>query len=277
MIDKTTLEALSQGPAIDAAMRAAETAMPVVDGILPLPDNFHAHDMEKLLQLRRRARGSMTTSAIEHFAAYVSRHAEAGASVFVDPDKMAARAVLNLGTPAAPGHADNTATFEPKSTASYRAMLAVASGAGKSQQVLAEFLEDWAPYVACFHGEAAMETKHAIAAVRKVTIESLSRSESTQEQLSATRSAFDQVKATSGDGVLPTRIEFVCEPYVGMSQRTFAMRLAILTGGKAPELTLRVIKAEEHAEAMATELVEKVSDAIGESVPVLIGVYSAKA
>ena len=82
-----------------------------------------------------------------------------------------------------------TATLaQPKATAAYRALLTVADGHGKAQQVIAEFLEDWATHLACFHGDTAMEHKHAVAAVRRVTIESLSRTESTQEQLSASRS-----------------------------------------------------------------------------------------
>lgn len=277
MIDKDTLQAMSQGPAIDAADRAATGALPKTAGVLALPDNFQTHDLEKLLPLRRRARGAMATSVIENFAGYVTAHAEPGASIFVDPDKMAATAVLNLGTPAAPGHADNTAAFSPKATAAYKALYAVANGQAKSQQAIAEFLEDWAEFVTCFHADMPMEHKYAVAAVRKVTIESLSKIESTEEQLSASRSAFDQVKATSGAGVLPTRFEFRCEPYVGIAERTFGMRLAILTEGKSPQITLRIIKAEEHAEKMAEELVSKVAAAIGGAAPVMIGSYSAKA
>lgn len=272
MIDKDTLEAMSQGPAIDAAARA----LPNTAGVLALPNNFQTHDLEKFLPLRRRARGAMATSVIEHFAQYVGAHAEAGASIFVDPDKMTATAVLNLGTPTEPGHADNTATFSPKATAAYKALCAVAFGQAKTQQAIAEFLEDWAEFVKCFHADAEMEHKYAVAAVRKVTIESLSRIESTEEQLSASRSAFDQVKATSGTGVLPTRFEFACVPYVGIAERTFGMRLAILTDGKAPTITLRIIKAEEHAEKMAEELVGKVAAAIANQAAVLIGSYSAK-
>ena len=276
-LDKDTIAALSQGPAIDAAERATHGALPQVHGLLALPDNFKTHDLESLLPLRRRARGAMATSVIEHFAGYVTAHAEAGASIFVDPDKMTATAALNLGTPVEPGHADNTATFSPKATAAYRALLAAATGQAKTQQAIAEFLEDWAEFVECFHADMPMEHKYAVAAVRKVTIESLSKIEATEEQLSASRSAFDQVKATSGAGVLPTRFEFTCEPYVGIAARTFGMRLAILTDGKTPTITLRIIKAEEHAEKMAQELVDKVAKAIGSAAPVLIGSYSAKA
>lgn len=275
MIDKDTLEALSQGPAITAAATALNAKL-YGEGVVALPDNFNVHDLEMHLTHRRRLRGSMATSVIAHFAAYVGVHAEVGATVFVDPDRMNATAVLNLGAPGEPGHADNTATFSPKATAAYRALVGIANGQAKRQSDIAEFLEDWRENVRCQHGEQPMEFAAAVAAIRKVTIESLSKRENTAEQLSESRSAFDQVRAVSGDGVLPTRIVFSCAPYVGFEQRTFEARLAIITGEKAPSITLRIVKAEEHAEKMAEELAAKVTEAIGDA-PVLIGSYSVKA
>jgi uncharacterized protein YfdQ (DUF2303 family) len=275
-LDKDTLAALSQGPAIEAAERAAHGALPKVQGLLALPNNFQTHNLENLLPLRRRARGAMTTSVIEHFAQYVGQHAEAGASVFVDPDKMTATAVLNLGTPDEPGHADNTATFAPKATAAYKALAAIIEG-NKTQQQVAEFLEDWAPLLKATRDDVEMELKHAIAAVRTITIEALRKTESTEEQLSASRSALDSVKAEGRNGnPLPTRFEFRCAPYVGIGERTFAMRLVIHIGEKAPTIGLRIVKAAEHAEEMAKELVAKVTAAIGDKAPVLIGSYSTK-
>lgn len=275
-LDIDAIAALSQGPAIEAADRATAGAMPGTAGLVALPNNFQTHDLERLLPLRRRARGTMTTSVVEHFKAYVEAHAEAGASVFVDPDQMTACAVLNLGTPGAPGHADNTAKFAPKATAAYKALGTISNGVGNGQQRIAEFLEDWAPMLACFRDGTPMETKHAIAAFRSITIEALRKTQSTEEQFSASRSALDQVRAHAGDNPLPTRIDFMCEPFVGLSMRTFSMRVAIHLGDKAPTISLRIIKYEEHIEEMAKELVGKVAAAMGDKAPVLIGSYSAK-
>lgn len=282
MFTTETLQHMGQGEAIRNASSALITAAEGTDGMLALPNNFQVHDLERTLQTRRRARGTMTTSNVRDFASYVHARALAGAAVFVDPQKMQATAVLNMGTKDAPGHADDIAIYAPRPTAAYLTLQAIANGAGKTQRDVAEFLEDWGPsFVAAFHGDTEMPHGQAVAAIRRVTIESLSKAESTAEQLSASRSAFDQVKAVSGEGKLPSMFDFSCQPYVGFKERTFTLRLAVLTSGKDPALTLRIVKAEEHAEHMANDLAADVAAEILQmpvlQVPVLVGGYVARA
>lgn len=277
MIDKATLEALSQGPAIDAADRATHGSLPDVRGVLALPDNFKTHDLEKLLPQRRRVRGVMKSTVLAHFAAYVSDHAEAGATVFVDPnpDSMRAVAVLNLGGPASPGHADNTAVYCPEATACYQAMCDKLRG-NLGQQALAEWLEDWSEFVQCRNGDEVIETKRAVAAVRKVTIESLSRIESTQQKLSASRSAFEQVQAASGGQPLPSEVWVQCRPTDELQPRLFVLRVSVLTSDKAPQFVLRLARREWHRQEIATELAAVVREKV-DGAPVYVGVYNAGA
>lgn len=282
MFDKSAIDALalSQAQAIQAADTAAAAAMKS-DGVVALPRDWLVHDIESWLPNRRRARGAMSTRLIDDFAKYVDLHAEDGASVFVNPERMTALAVLNLGTPEKPGHADSTATFAPQKTAAYTALVGAENRSGIvagqcNQQRLAEFLEDWTDVVACWNSAGDIATKHAIAAVRKVTIEAISRSENTQEQLSASRSAFEAVKASSGDAPLPTFIAFDCKPYVGLEPRRFVMRVTVHTDGKAPTFSLRIVTLETHEEQMANELATLVRDHVTE-VPVFIGTYANKA
>lgn len=277
MIDKDAIDALSRAQAIQAANSAVLLAMnnPAAGGMLALPNDWTTHDFEKLLDCRRRARGQMSTRVLQDFASYVSAHREDGASVFVDPKAMKAFAVLNLGTPAKPGHADNLAIYEPQRTAAFASLLQLVQQP-RSQTVLAEWLEDWGDFVSCRNGETVIATKHAIAAVRKVTIESVSRTESTQEQLSASRSAFDAVKAASGDQPLPSHITFGCMPHEGLQLRGFVVRVSIHTDGKAPTFGLRIAKFEEHEEQMAEELAQRVRQAV-DAAPVFIGAYAPKA
>ena len=71
-----------------------------------------------------------------------------------------------------------------------------ASGSQRRQTDVAEYLEDWAPLIRS-ENEAGEDiaVKHAAAAVRKITIEGTRRQESSEQQLSAARSTFEQVKA----------------------------------------------------------------------------------
>lgn len=282
MLTKEAIQELAQAEAISAAHVSVSKAVQIGDGLTALPDNFKIHDLEPKLATRRRARGKMVTSSVPAFAEYVNTHAEAGASIFVAQDAMTAVAVLNLGTPDAPGHADNTAVLAPKQTAAYTAMLKIATGAPLPQTTIAEFIEDWADRAECLTGESdndeprpKMAARHAAAAVRRVTIEAMQKLEATEGQLQASRSALESVKATSGDKPLPSFIEFTCEPYHGLKERTFTLRLGVQTGGQKPALVLRIAAKEKHDEEMADELATLVRQAFDAgTVPCLVGTYS---
>lgn len=276
MLDASAIQELSQAEAISAAQAAVEGALKE-RGTVALPNDFVVHDLEKSLPLRRRARGVMTTSGLDAFAAYVEKHKLDGAAVFVDQDAMTATAVLNLGTSEEPGHADDLAKMAPKRTAAFSALLAHANGLPLTQTKAAEFLEDWPGYFLFFKGVDPVTPPHAIAAVRKLTIESMRKLDASEQQLSASRSTFESVSATSADP-LPTTIYFDCEPYHGLKSRQFVLRLGILTGSKDPAVVLRIVNKEQHDEDMAAELSELVTDALVKSeLPVLIGKYQPTA
>lgn len=278
MIDKEAIAALQQGEAISSAVVAVGSAIGQEPrGVLALPSEYAVHDLERMLPLRRRARGSMTTSAVEDFAAYVLQHKHAGAAVFVDQGRMSALAVLNLGTATAPGHADNTATLQAQASAAYTALRAVANGAAQKQQTVAEFLEDWPGVVKCYHEGTEISPPKAIAAVRTLTLESMRKLEASEGQLSASRSTFESVKASSGPDPLPTHVYFSCAPYLGLAERTFVLRVGVRADEKAPGITLRVVNAEQHAEDMAAELANLVRGALGAVLPVLVGAYRVAA
>lgn len=269
MFDKEAILQLTKAESIKAA-EIAVTGQ--VESLVALPEDFNLHDLEPYLALRRRARGVMTTSALKDFAAYAQDHAEDGASVFVDAGEMSAIAVLNLGTPDEPGHADNRAKLQAQQTAAYRALLNHAHGRALTQTVAAEFLEDWPDLIECFNDQGPIKLPKAIGALRKLTIEAMRKLESSEQSLSASKSAFESVQATSADPI-PTTIYFKCVPYKGLAERLFVLRLGIGTGGDKPSIVLRIVKAELHAEEMANELADLVRDSLNGTMPVLLGGY----
>lgn len=278
MFDKEAIEALQYGGGIHEASNAVRAAF-AESKLVGLPNHFTLHDLEKFLPNRRRARGTMKTQVIADFAQYVADHGQPGASVFVNVQDMEAVGVLNLGTPEMPGHSDDKAIYKANQTAAYKAMLSVASGVPVSQARAAEFLEDWVLHLNCTHDGEIIATPKAIAAVREITIEGLRKQGSAEGQLSASRTTFEEIKA-SGKEQIPTLIEFWCEPYVGLSRRTFQIRLGIQTGGDKPNLVLRVIKQEEHQEQMGSELAGLIDAAVSartSTVPVILGSYAAGA
>jgi len=219
----------------------------------------------------------MTTAYAAPFAQYATAYADRGAAVFVDAEHMAATAVLDLGTKETPGHTDHRAKLQPSKTAAYTALLNV-NGRPQTQQQLAEFLEDWgvAAGVKYFNADGEITAGKALAAVRRITVESLLKVDSEEQQLSANRTAFESVKASSHEPI-PTTLYYTCKPYADLQPRTFVLRLSILTGDKAPKLVLRIQNLETHTEEMGNELATLVQDAIGGAMPVLLGAYGKAA
>ena len=272
MFDKEAIQALQESQSIQAALKAVQEA----EHLVALPSDFKLHDIEHLHDSRRRARGAFSTRFVVPFAAYTTQHMEAGATVFVDPESLTATAVLNLGKPDHPGHADNLAELQLKRTAAYAALCTIVQ-APRSQIEMAEFLEDW-QFVQCFNDEAEVKRPKAIAAIRKITIDSSRKQETSEQQLGATRSAFESVQASSFEP-LPTVLHFKCKPYADLAERLFVLRLSVLTSEAKPKIVLRVQSLETHAEEMAIELADLVSAAFTDPVvmPVLVGKYRKQA
>ena len=273
MFTKESIEAIAQATAISEAHAAMTNALNA-EGTVALPENFKVHDLEKQLPYRRHMRGTMSTDNVGAFANYTKTHAAPGASVFISREAMAATAVLNMGNVHEPGHCDNLAKLKLTARAEYLALRLVIDQAHK-QQTIAEFLEDWQDMIQCYADSQPITNAKAVAAVRNITIEAARKVESEEQQLSATRSSLESVTASSKH-TLPTHIYFECSPYAELPARTFVLRLGIQTGDKDPRIVLRIIKQEEHQQAMSEEFADIVNTALeGSDINVLIGTYNA--
>jgi len=95
---------------------------------------------------------------------------------------------------------------------------------------------------------------------------------------------LDAVEAFANSEQITAPKAIRCVPYAGLAERNFVLRLAIHTGDKAPQLSLRIVNEELHAEQMAQELCQLLRTTLelpayaGEiPLPVLIGSYAAAA
>lgn len=275
MIDKETIEALSQANAITSAN--ADLAQAAYNrGVVALPENFGLVDVEKYMKQPLYFRGTMSTSSLRDFARYVGvNHQPSTTMVFIDPSNMLAKAVMDMGTSDKPGHGAHRAVFKSERTAEFSRMIQVVNNP-PSQRDLAEWLEDYSEFVDDITSVdgLSMSTPAAVAAIRSVTIDIINSADNTEGQLSAERSEFESVAARSKRGMLPAIITMRVKPYVDLAYRTFAMRLTISAGERGPRIGLKLIRYETHVQEMGEELChivdEKVtSEAAG--VKVLIG------
>lgn len=249
---------LGQAQAIQQAGQSVSASLSGL-GALALPGSFNVQDLEKFMPARRRMRGTMTTSAVASFAAYITKHANEGSMVFVHDTKLSATAVLNLGSTIEAGHCDHLAQLDLNHTAAYAALLAI-NGKPLLQRDVAEFLEDWTDHLGFFQGATELQPSKAISAVRRLNIEAVRKLESVSESLSESTSAFEQVTASSKEP-LPDFVYFTCAPTEDLAARTFVMRLHVITGDKL-QVCLRIQRLQSHQEEMALELSGRISEAL---------------
>jgi len=243
--------------------------------VAALPNDTKVLDLEQFKPLRNRFRGKFATTSVEDFVNYTEHKADSGAECFVYPDDMTATAVLNLGNISAPGHADSLAKMNLKTTAAFDALNKI-DGATRTQQQLAEWLEDWRDSVqGLTSDEQSLTANKVIAAIRRITIKAGSTSDHTEGQLSATRSSLEQVEASSNSEPLPSFILFKCTPYQGLAERTFILRMSLRADEEKPLLSLRIIRPEQHEEEMAEEFAGLLQEKFGDTLPVTIGAFSA--
>lgn len=237
-----------------------------------LPDSVSIHSLEQYQPHRNRFRGTLRTSAIPDFVEYVNRHCReaTGPACFVNQDEMSAQVIFNLGSIEQAGHGDDTAQLTLKPTAAYASLCAVL-GRGMTQQTLAEWLEDWAPHIAAFAHDDPMTIAAAINGVRKMTIKQVSERNSTVGDLSASRSAMDEIEARSQE-ILPTAFAFSVAPYEGLQVAQIRLRLAVIVSGESMVLKLRWVGEEAQREAFAAEFKQVLAGQL-KTVPVTIGSF----
>lgn len=247
-----------------------------------LPESVKVESLERFMPLRRRYRGELTTTQIDQFAEYANQmagavHEDIGQEAdhclcFVDPECMTAKVFFDLGTIEQPGHGDHTAHLKLPKTAAFQELLGK-DGRAMDQKELAEWLEDWAPQLQATNEEgAALPLPSAVAAVRRITIGAKQETTSEDKTFGARRSAMSEIEAQNKD-TLPAFIEFTCEPYHGLTDRTFRLRVSLITG-ETPRLVMRIVRLEHHQEDMANEFREKLEHELdGQFVDTFVGTF----
>ena len=222
--------------------------------VAALPESYMVHDLEKYQPQRNQFRGVMSTSHIDEFIRYHQEYQVEGNQCYIDAERMYAITIFDLGTQAKPGHCHHKAKIQLRKTAAFRALLEV-NEAKLSQKKLAEWIEDYAEFVEVFSTDGEkMDTPVASAAIRNMKFEAKAGRESSVDDFSQHQSEYESVAVrTKEEFPMPAVFKFKCEPYSGLDDRTFEMRMSTI-GNEI--LLLRIKKLEQHEEEMGEEFLE---------------------
>lgn len=247
-------------PEVIAHLTQHETQIPIVT----TPDNMSIHDLEKYMPNASRYRLNFETTSTDDFIDYNKEFAVEGSTCFVNAERMNAKSIFDLGTVELPGHKQSTAKLQLKKTAAFQAIYQI-NGDAMGQKQAAEFIEDWADFIQVLAQDgSSMNANAAAHALQKLTIESAKSVTSNVHDFGESTQSMDSIEARS-EQALPAQINFSCLTYQGLTERTFALRVGILTGGEKPKLVFRILQLEAMEEAIAEEFKDKLVEAFSGS------------
>ena len=240
------------------------------DTAAALPEGVKIADLEQYLENRRRYRGTMKTNLIGEFVEFVTSTIDGYSAYtgdnfpcFIDPQAMRAIAFFNLGDIDNPGHGDHQAKLSLQKTEAFQELLGI-NGKRFDQRQLAEWLEDWIDHIEAIAEDGAiLPLSTAVAAIRRITIGTNAETTREEKTFGTRQSAMAEVEAKHKDQ-LPAFLKFTCEPYQGLQERTFTVRLSLITGEK-PQISARIVRLETAQEDMAKELEEKLRSGFEDS------------
>lgn len=269
MLDKSAIQELRK----DEVIKSIQATLSTTDCPTAVaPDDYSVHNLESFMSGRYRFRGNMRTTSIPAFLAYANERTEV--SCFVDAENMSARAFFNLGDQENPGHGDDTASISLKKTAPFNALLGI-DGTKRGQKELAEWLEDWREFISFSDSSGvSLSAVQAIGAVRRVTISAKAEQTHEERDFGTSRSAMEEIEANAEDK-LPSHIIFNCTPYEGLGERSFAVRLSLLTGEEKPKFSIRIVRLETQEEEMADEFKDLIEAGLNEEIAkVFVGSFT---
>jgi len=236
---------------VNSELEKSKTKTPLI----AMPSSISLENLESYMPNRSSFRMNFETKSINDFSNYAEEFDKEGAKCFVDSDNVSAKIIFDIGTEALPEHQRNTAKLRLDKTAAFSRLLSV-NGERFNQKEAANFIEDWGDFIVVSTSSAeAMTIAQAANAITKLTIESARSLTSEMDDFSEHMSAMERVEVKNKDK-MPSNIDFTCVPYGGLDERKFQIKLSVLTGGDKPQVSLRIVKLEQHKEDIIEEFKE---------------------
>lgn len=262
-LTKDAIQHLEQST-LSSALNAELSEKGTQSNLLVVPEGFKISNIEQFMEYRDSYRASFSTKSISDFSEYCQEFDKDGAKCFVNSDNMNAKTCFDLGTEELPLHQLHDASLQLDKTAAFKSLLCI-NGDQLSQKEAANFIEDWSDNIKiyCREGES-MTNQQAVKQFKEITIEQVNSLNSEVSDFGESMSAMEKIEAKNQD-LIPATIEFQCNPYHGLVERAFTVRVSIITGGNKPEIGLRIIKLEAQEEDMAEEFKEILNDKFTDS------------
>jgi len=198
-----------------------------------VPDNFKIQSLEQFDHVPFQHREHFTTKYLSEFFGYTRKYADEHLTVFIDEEKMSARAIFDRSRPDAPRWQRHTASLQLEKTPALNALLDL-NDRHLSQDELIDFAIDWKDYIVFYDGEEALAFNDALSRLRKLKISKSSQAESNRGDFKASASAIEQIAIDAADAPLPSHFSFFTEPYLQFERRAYIGQLRALGDDNKP-------------------------------------------
>lgn len=263
MMETTNLKELQ-----DVILDAAKTREATTDfATVTIPKDYQIEDLEQFQTERNQFRGKFRTNRIGDFKDYCDKLGHEDDICFVDPEKVSAQVIFDMGTENAPGHCLHTAKLNLVETAAYCVVLGLGSQSF-TQKGLFNFMQDWKNNITVLdaNGEEIVFTT-AAQNVLSIDIEETLKSGFEETDFSAERSSMAKIEAKAKAGkVLPAGFLFTTKPYLPLTEKDFYLRLSLSKAHSGPAFTLRCEGLEDIQEQIIDEFDNILTEEFGDRV-----------
>ena len=209
-----------------------------------VPNDCEIRDISQFMERPRRFCGRFTTTHLGSFIDYCKSNETDSWALFVH--KLGAVAYFDYGTHEKPGWREHRAVFDPELIPEYKLMLEkTMPGVNLTQLEMVDFLEDMGDAISARSGDQDLTLSQAIAGVRNVSIERVKNTDTTVEDMSASRSTLESIEAKSKKH-LPTDLSVHVAPVDGMSEHTQMLRVRVIDNNGEPRFMIRRVRDDRH-------------------------------
>lgn len=205
-----------------------------------VPNDYKLIDLEQYEPTPSQFRGTFKTTLIDEFAGYINTNGTDKTCIFINPDTEIAAAIIDMGTANNPEWGKHRAELKLKKLPEFKKLTEL-NNTVLSQLDFIDFAEDFAGSIQFVNDEMVpIDFRQAIAAIRKLTINSTQNSESTVGNFNASHSSLDAIEIKANGSKPPHGFTFTCAPYDAFPDLAINCQIRYLTEGKNVNLKFRV-------------------------------------
>jgi len=254
-MDKSAIQAITE-----LAQGATAPYINMETPFQTIPKDWKLESLEPYLYRPVRHRNTYKTGDLGSFISYICDQESNNSTsvIYIDPDEMAATAILDHGTPDAPSFGTHRAILDMNKTPEFLD-LTFRNGIPYAQQDFIDWVQDWEPILTFQNDGKPVEIKQVLAAVRRLTITAKRAATSQVGDYKTEKTALQSVEIEADNNLaLPDTLTMTCIPYDGLEETRIDCRMYARTGDE-PQILYRIIGLERLMKDTAEQMKMRIS------------------